>query len=276
MAKAFLHLLIRNWVVTVDSMGTTTLGLGCLFLSIFFVLGLRLRQGGIAAVKSSWKGDALINVGATLGIWLAVYFVFFVYTIYNDHTYFKKIAMDRLAEIQGADGNGGLKAALNLAKIGAERENQELKRTIDERDDARNDLLKNIANQRNFNSTNNNAMVGQVANFRFSSANMPSSDPNMPFLLRFTILTDTIIIKPAFIIICDGPISQGLASSGAGSYSMMKTIMSYDNRSFGFRWDRPDFVPESPITAYILSKELVHCNELKDARLTSFVIEPIK
>lgn len=121
----------------------------------------------------------------------------------------------------------------------------------------------------NFNSAPN---VGRVAHFQFSQRHIPSSRQNLPFSLQITILTDVVIENPAFLVTCDGPISEGQAGAGAGVYTMTENLITDDKRSFGFRWAKPDFTPEAPLIVTLFSPAEIHCPELKDARLIKFII----
>src|SRR5690242_5029145 len=112
--------------------------------------------------------------------------------------------------------------------------------------------------------------IGRVAHFQFSERAIASSKPDLPFSLRITTLTDAIIENPAFVITCDGPIAEGHAGAGAGIYIMTENLITYDKRSFGFRWAKPDFIPETPLVVTLFSAGEIHCPELKDARLIKF------
>jgi hypothetical protein len=128
----------------------------------------------------------------------------------------------------------------------------------------------------NNNTINNNFNsapgVGRVAHFQFAERQITSSNPDLPFELQITILSDQVIEKPAFIVTCTGPISEGQAGVGAGVYTITQNLISDDKLSFGFRWSSPDFTPETPLTVTLFSKSEIHCPELKDARLITFVI----
>jgi hypothetical protein len=115
-------------------------------------------------------------------------------------------------------------------------------------------------------------IVGRVAHFQFTQRQIASSNPDLPFALQITILTDAVIENPAFVITCDGQISEGHAGTGAGVYTMMMKLITDDKRSFGFRWAAPSFVPETPLTVTLFSITEIHCLELKDARLMQFKI----
>jgi hypothetical protein len=127
----------------------------------------------------------------------------------------------------------------------------------------------------NGNTINNGSQmptVGRVAHFQFSEHEIASSDPKLPFALQITILTDQIIEKPAFVITCDGEISRGQAGVGAGVYTMIQQLITDDRHSFGFRWATPDFTPDEPLNVTLFAAGALHCPELKDARLITFVI----
>jgi hypothetical protein len=114
--------------------------------------------------------------------------------------------------------------------------------------------------------------VDRVAQFQFAEQQIASSNPNFPYSLQITILTDQVIEKPAFLITCTGRIAQGQAGVGADTYTMTQYLLTDDKLSFGFRWETPDFTPETPLTVTLFSKSKIHCPALRDARLDTFII----
>lgn len=101
-------------------------------------------------------------------------------------------------------------------------------------------------------------LVGRIAHFQFSEREITSSNPDLPYSLQITILTDQIIEKPAFLITCNGPIAQGQAGVGAGMYTMTQNMITDDKLSFGFRWATPNFTPETPLIVTLFSKSEIH------------------
>jgi hypothetical protein len=114
--------------------------------------------------------------------------------------------------------------------------------------------------------------VGRVAHFQFDQRQIASSNPQLPFSLEITILTDQLIEKPAFAVTCNGPIAEGDAGVGAGLYTMTEKLITDDKRTFAFRWETPPFTPDAPLRIILFSKTAISCNNLIDARTAQFKI----
>jgi TRAP-type uncharacterized transport system fused permease subunit len=81
----YAHMLSQAFQALSDALGTTFLAI-VLAVCIFLVTLLyKFVRGGIEAMKQHWKENLKDEAIITLAFWGALYFLFFIRAIYEDH-----------------------------------------------------------------------------------------------------------------------------------------------------------------------------------------------